>query len=365
MENAPPAPQGRAIAPGPGTSFLGSDELSEVTGLRCRVCNEQIGTASRGWAYHLNIADGESVSVCSNCDPNEIFKAPRFNDRTDKTVEEKPRIWPCAGCGAMQGGGMARYVFAPRVEDQGRTAFDICLDCWQNTERPFPLEATGVAPGCRPKDHHVYFTRGVPVNLAPHRTRTLPVSYETEARHGEGEPEIDESAIGGIAVDLVSYTRLPPSAPSCRELAEAQAVCSRRGAGITPRVPGVSLLREPLLEWAVLGGDRRPVDLEYFDATIGLAVRCRAPWPVASFVEDDHGRVGFNVVFSSWDEFAEAEAAYNATKRPTVEESERLTEALVAQMKKESEVEEADCARATRHFGVYLRLVLGLQMYYG
>jgi hypothetical protein len=62
----------------------------------CDVCGEGLYIP----CYYLN----NNIQICNNC-PDEFWKMLEIIDRADKTIEEKPLIWPCIICDEKQGGG--------------------------------------------------------------------------------------------------------------------------------------------------------------------------------------------------------------------------------------------------------------------
>ena len=109
------------------------------------------------------------------------------------------------------------------------------------------------------------------------------------------------------------------------------------------------------------------VDIPHYSASTALLVDCHSDsnGRVASLVVDDHGRIGVDVIFDSFEEYERSLNEWNSTKITDPEELKQADKLIEKSFEEKYSCDNPVIAKACTHFSCYIRLVKGLDFYYG
>ena len=268
--------------------------------------------------YNLRVDGQDTLQFCTSCFEDagrhlqKIIDEAEVIDRVNKTIEEKPLIWPCICCGKMLGGG-----YKWRIIETGRfgsTVLDICEDCnGEKLKNKFRLL----------KDV-----------LVVERSEPIFISVEQVKR------SIPEELKDQVTADRVSQW---VSGIDCI----------------------VSIPEDfgSVKQWTLFTDF---YDIPHYHASTALLIDCidgPTNGRVASTVADDHGRGAINIVFNSIGEYLEEYNKWLSNR--DVEKSNLLKETVEKDFDTKYSCDDDDLAGACDEFSGYIRTKNKLSLYYG
>jgi len=248
---------------------------------------------------------GDNFDICEKCLDDWSTSLLKFNiiDRLSYSIIDKSLIWKCCGknCDKIMGGGHKWYNI---------NEFDLCENCAINKNLKVDIDNKRsnyiVSRSCN----------NVPIIVEPLQLNEYDTYGET-IYNNDYLDLINSLAYSNIDDSILAYTLITP---------------------IT--------------------------EMNTFNASTGLIMNCRknSQHDVASICVDDHGRVGFNKLYDSYDEYKNEYSKWLSHMSEGECENDIMANASPMS---EGECENDIMAKASHVFSEYIRLIKDFDFYYG
>jgi len=272
--------------------------------------------------YHYSYGDDySSIDLCPNCvnDIDQIFCVTEV-DRIEYSVEEKPLIWPCFICDKNLGGGFAWFLY-----EHNYIKIDVCKECNENCSFYGKL-----------KGKLVLVTDNI---ISCNRTSAnilLDISY------------VEERKIPDELLDIITQEKIDDWTDLLSAIAHLEPNFKEFG---------------PVKQWTLFTD---LYDIPHCGgAMTGLLVDCsvNTNGRVASLVSDNHGRIGIDIIYSSFDDYKQAFNDWSNNRLKGEELQEKIKE--LEEDDEDDDVEDDDIKLICTEFSGYIRLHLNKDTYYG
>ena len=114
-------------------------------------------------------------------------------------------------------------------------------------------------------------------------------------------------------------------------------------------------IKGSILKWTLF------TDIDSVDfncACTGLVIKCEHPYPIASLCVDNHGRIGLNVIYESYNEYKRDLDSWTGLSGDELK-------IQIEKNKKRLSLSDEDCQKGAKSFSEYIRFKKDLPFYYG
>lgn len=275
----------------------------------CDICEKTLNFNKDTW-YHRN--DNDICTECANKSLDDCSDYITAMDRIDFSEKDKPRVWPCVQCKTLLGGGCKWNLLWDDV--------DLCMSCFSSTKTLVDILTNNFQ--YIPMDNEHYFVSRMDLlvlDISNVRNHTFSVppeisSHITEKRNKE---------FTNLFMEFVSYD-----------------------------------IKGSILKWTLFTDI---ANVDFYPADTGLVIKCEHPYPIVSLCVDDHGRIGLNVIYETYDEYKRDLDSWIGLSGDELKvQTEKNKEIL-----RKGSLSDEDCQKGAKSFSEYIRFKKDLPFYYG
>lgn len=279
--------------------------------INCDFCNEDLFVENDSF-YILY-----DYFICFDCKEN---KEQHYNnmvliDRLNYSIEQKPLVWKCNECEQKLGGGHKWYVYKNNI--------DFCMNCVSNKDDLYNL----LMEKCQFISNDINYCcidRLSPI--------LLNVKYDDDKDNFDVPNEIQNLITEEKDNNFLNSI-------GCFVFCDLDK-------------------NNSLLKWTIF---EDYMGIDFYNASTALAIKCEFPYPIASCCEDDHGRISFDVIYNSFEDYKKDLSLWI---KPSENELKKQTEKN-KKFLKEGECSDENCLLGSKSFSEYIRFKKDLSFYFG
>lgn len=279
--------------------------------INCIFCNKDIFIENNSF-YKLY-----DSFICCDCKENKEYHYNNMVliDRLNYSIEQKPLVWKCDECEQKLGGGHKWYVYKENM--------DFCINCVSNKDdlynllmKKFVFISNNINYCCIERSGQIL----------------LNVKYDDDKDNFDVPNEIQDLITEEKDNNFLDFI-------GCFVFCDLD-------------------VNDSLLKWTIFEDYMR---MDFFNALTALAIKCEFPYPIASCCADDHGRISFNVIYNSFEDYKKD---LNLWIKPSEDEFKKQTEKNIKILNK-GECSEENCLLGSKSFSEYIRFKKDLTFYFG